>query len=118
VNKEDRYDSTIKFYASLNFLDWMKVKALLKACGALDYVREGHIEDVCSKVRGFLTEFGQDDRKALAAWWTSTALVEEAIRQAGEKWMSALPASTTRAVLEVNRIYVEYQHEELQKGRT
>lgn len=144
MRAEDRYDSLIRYYAELNHLDWLMIKAQIKAesnfnpmakspVGAQGlgqfmpptwnewghgsaYEPEANIDATCRYMRWLLKQFNQDDRKALAAYnWGIGNVKKLLARVGGRGWISGLPDETQDYLVIINRFYVEYQHELLHK---
>lgn len=97
LREEDRFDSLIRYYAELNNLEWLKIKAQIKAesnfnpgaespVGAKGLGQfmnptwrewgngfsvldpEANIDATCRYMRWLLRQFDQDERHALAAY--------------------------------------------------
>jgi soluble lytic murein transglycosylase-like protein len=79
---------------------------------------EDAISAGCRYNRWLLRYFKQDERKALAAYNWGCGNVRRVEAEFGDAWISHLPRETADYLVKINRNYVDYQHELLQKRPT
>ncbi len=87
------------------------------------YNPEDNISATCRYMRWLLNSLNQDDRLAFAAYNWGIGNVKKAIGYDTASYdisafIAALPSETKKYITRINQYYVDYQHEELQKGRT
>jgi soluble lytic murein transglycosylase-like protein len=136
-NYDDRYDSLIQYYAWLNNLDWLQVKAQIKQESNFDpravssagakglgqfmpptwkewsgdsdpFNPELSISATCRYMRWQLKQFNQDLRLALAAYNWGIGNVRRVVRDYGSTWLQHAPDETIKYIRRINENYNNY----------